>query len=482
MIEIQEKQYLPHTRTARQSRPILNGILFLIATNLIAKGVLGLNSYTPPVQSNLQGSVYLNFGRPTQPTHQQQFLPYTQQPYPYQYTYWNPVQNSIPYPTTPKPQQPIQQHQIINIHDAPFDDTPQDAQYQEIKGRPIHHIIVEKQVINDVESVTVSIPKRDTNKKIKYQEENKQKDNIEKELTPSFVVMKRETEKKNSMKKQKVKPVLDLFKFDPQHYRLINKLAHLKRQASKDVDTDFGDTKSTTETIENATSPDDAELFGAANEDGLSTLARQAATTVPTPITTNATTTSTTTAATTSVTTPATTSASTAATTSTRAATTTPVPTTMLNMTTGNDTGYDYGYGNYTGNENVSITTMSSLSVNTTTNVTAGNATEFPDYYYYPTENYGPSNGNENISITYGPPVNYDHHQPFYSSPVDHYLDNQRPSEYDYQHYDNHYDNYYENHNEYQPNTYQNQMQQFNDVVQKFYNKYDYHYPGAFNN
>lgn len=466
MVESEEKQYQPHTRVARQSRPILNGIIFLLATNLLAKGVLGLNAYTPPPTSQLHGSLYVNFGRPNQPnqqmTHQQQqYLPYTQDSFPYQqYTYWNPIQNTISY-TTPKPQ-PIHQHQIINIHDGTLEDTPE-GQFQEIRRPSTSQVYIEKQVLADAEPVLVNIPKRDIKKptsKINNQ--------------PSMVLIKRDTEdeskEEEKIKMGKPKPVMDLLQLQPKHYELITKLAHLKRQVAKVEKQVVENKKNVTKAAEG--DKKDTEVFG--NKDDLAVLEKQVLANTTTSTTTQPTTTSST--------------STTTQTTSTRAGMTTP----SMNMT-GNDTGpYGY-YGNYTGNENVSITTMPSTMMpsNMTGNMT-GNETTTEGYYYYPAGDYGPSQGNENISITYGPPTHYEPNQAFYPSQIDHFYDNPR-SEYDALHYhdnfDNNYHHHHHQHNHYPhhehhehqnheyPYQYHNQIQQFNDAVHKFYNKFDYHYP-----
>lgn len=488
MVATEEKQYQPHTRVARQSRPILNGIIFLLATNLLAKGVLGLNAYTPPTHSNLQGSLYVNFGRPQQhgqATHQQQqYQHYTQQDsFPYQYnTFWNPIENNIPY-TTPRPQ-PIHQHQIINIHDSTLDDTSSDAQFQEISRRPPQHVFIEKQVLSDAEPVIVNVPKREANKK-----ESKNKNN-----QAAMVLIKRDTEKEKDEVNFKVKPVMDILRLQPQHHELINKLAHLKRQTSNNFPKKGNGKKPSNKNKNNVDEDEDTEVFGNVNNNTV--LARQAANTTTTSSTTSPTTTTSTTTSTTSATTSTSTASETPTTRTTEAGLTTPA----MNMTNG--TG-GYYYGNNTGNDNVSITIISPTA-NMTYNFTS-NETTTEGYYYYPAGEYGPSNGFENISITYGPPNHYDNNQHFHPSQIDHYYDNPRRSDYDAQHYhsDNyhHHDNtyyhgqqhdhqhhhdqqhhdYHQQHHNYQHNPYQNQIQQFNEAVQKFYNKYDYHYP-YFNN
>lgn len=491
MMETSSEKHVQSSRTGRQFRPILGGIIFLLATNLIAKGVLGLSAYTPPVAQNLQGSVYLNFGRPNQPTHQQQVLPYTPEPFPYPYTFWNPVPFPSSEATTSKPAQPIHQHQIININDptAQFEEIAEE-EFPQLNNQHTQHIVIEKQVIQDITPDTniehFPVPKREVKEKIKNH-------------TKTFIHIKRNTDKILNFiggydVDENVIPATDLFRFAPKHHRFINKLANIKRKINTEENAHILEKERTTTEMftTETTLPQDVEVFTVTDKEEdieMSTIARQMQATTPTTTTTITTTTQ-------APTTTPTTTLSTAAPTTAAAAATLVTVTTPLaaNNMTGNNTGYNYtveGYGPYTGNENVSLTTLPPNMNATTMIVTtepSGNTTEnatTTGYYYYPAGEYGPSNGNENISITYGPPESNGYPKPFYSSPEDHYLNSQqRRQEYDYGNYgdNNNYPNFYGQNNNNFDGYNQFPQQAYNDVIQKFYNKFDYHYPSYFNN
>lgn len=157
----------------------------------------------------------------------------------------------------------------------------------------------------------------------------------------------------------------------------------------------------------------------------------------------------------------------------------TTMPTTTRNMTAvtatiaTNATIYnatvDYGPSN--GYENISFTVAPpTANANTTGNVSqalqppaGGSNTTVPPpsnnagvYNYYPNADYGPYTGNENISITYGPPV---YQKPFFSSPEDTFLNSQNQQ-------------YYENY----PTTFYNQFPdyyKYNGILNRFYNNYN---------
>lgn len=123
-----EKPDRPHSsRSDRQLRPILNGIIFLLAANLVAKGTLALGGYQaqPTIPNNLQGSLYLTLNQP-------------------QSGNCNPCAPIwFPMPYAPgSTERPISQQQIVNLGEPLYEEMLENYQGQK------NGLLLQKLIIN----------------------------------------------------------------------------------------------------------------------------------------------------------------------------------------------------------------------------------------------------------------------------------------------------------------------------------------------
>lgn len=174
-----EKQLIQSSRSSRQFRPILGSIVFLLAANLVAKGVLGLNAYNAyiPNRNHIQGSLHLQFGQ--KPTHEHLSVPYDP-------LYWNQQ------PATTQPPQPVHQQQIINILESPplddYSDTDDTQPNKKFLGNSLK---------------------------------------FKREIPRCINLQKRDARKKNT------RTMMDLLCFSPEQQEAIQKFLDIKRNALK---------------------------------------------------------------------------------------------------------------------------------------------------------------------------------------------------------------------------------------------------------